>query len=157
MYLGDARESYLRVEHPARQEDARNVDNVVAATADTGGQGPETNGRCLADDDPGSRRRTEREEHGDDKTQRCLCQRSCSLGRCAGNRHSSGYAKHDKQESVESRTPDVDSSAAKVSGEDPGEHDEDGLKSGRDQTQGEGEVRVNAGLCNLCQHISESM
>lgn len=40
------------VEHVARKEDARNIDQVVGSSSNTGCQWPETNGRCLADDDP---------------------------------------------------------------------------------------------------------
>ena len=40
------------VQHVACKEDARNVDNVVGTSSDTGCQWPETYGRCLADDDP---------------------------------------------------------------------------------------------------------
>jgi thiamine biosynthesis lipoprotein ApbE len=40
------------VEHVASKEDARNIDHVVGTSSDTGCQWPETNGRCLADDDP---------------------------------------------------------------------------------------------------------
>jgi hypothetical protein len=42
----------VRVEHVAAEEDARNIDQVVGTSSNTGGQWPETNGRCLADDDP---------------------------------------------------------------------------------------------------------
>jgi len=40
------------VEHIAGKEDARNIDQVVGTSSDTGCQWSETNGRCLADDDP---------------------------------------------------------------------------------------------------------
>lgn len=53
--------SYGWVQHVAGQKDAGDVDDVVAATADTSGQRPEANGRSLSDNDPGSRRRTKGE------------------------------------------------------------------------------------------------
>ena len=140
--------SYVGVKHPGRQEDARNVDDVVAATANTSRQRPKTNRGRLSDDDPGGGRGAESEEHGDDETERCLCERSSCLCGLAVDRHSSGHTKHDQQESVESRTPDVDGSAAKVGGENPGEHDEDGLQSGSDQTQGESGSVLDASLCD---------
>lgn len=40
------------VEHVAGKEDARNIDQVVGTSSNTGCQWPETNGRCLADNDP---------------------------------------------------------------------------------------------------------
>ena len=43
---------FIRVEHVAGKEDARNIDQVVGTSSDTGCQWPETNGRCLADNDP---------------------------------------------------------------------------------------------------------
>jgi hypothetical protein len=42
----------ISVEHVAGKEDARNIDQVVGTSSDTGCEWPETNGRCLADDDP---------------------------------------------------------------------------------------------------------
>jgi len=141
-------EYYIRVEHPGRQEDARNVDDVVAATADTGRQRPETNGRGLADDDPGSGRRAKSEEHGNDQTERCLCERSSSLCGLTADRHGSRNTEHYQQESVESGSPNVDGPAAKVGGKDPGEHDEYGLKSGGDQTEGESGGVLDASLCS---------
>lgn len=42
----------IRVEHVTGKEDARNVDQVVGTSSNTCCQWPETNGRCLADDDP---------------------------------------------------------------------------------------------------------
>lgn len=141
-------ETYIGVKHPGRQEDAGNVDDVVAATANTGSQRPKTNRGRLSDDDPGSGRRAESEQHGDDETERCLCERSSCLCGLAVDRHSSGHTKHNQQESVDSRTPDVDGSAAKVGGENPGEHDEDSLQSGSDQTQGESGGVLNASLCD---------
>ena len=42
----------ITVEHVAGKEDARNIDQVVGTSSDTGCQWPETNGRCLANDDP---------------------------------------------------------------------------------------------------------
>lgn len=42
----------ISVEHVAGEEDARNIDQVVGTSSDTRCQWPETNGRCLADDDP---------------------------------------------------------------------------------------------------------
>lgn len=43
---------FISVEHVAGKEDARNIDQVVGTSSNTGCQWPETNGRCLADDDP---------------------------------------------------------------------------------------------------------
>jgi len=42
----------IGVEHIAGKEDARNIDQVIGTSSDTGCQWPKTNGRCLADDDP---------------------------------------------------------------------------------------------------------
>ena len=42
----------ISVERVAGEEDARNIDQVVGTSSDTGCQWPETNRRCLADDDP---------------------------------------------------------------------------------------------------------
>jgi hypothetical protein len=57
----------VRVEHVAGEEDARDVDQVVGAAADTGCQWPETNGGGLADDDPGGGGGSQAEEDGDDQ------------------------------------------------------------------------------------------
>ena len=43
---------FITVEHVASKEDARNIDQVVGTSSDTGCQWPETNGRGLPDDDP---------------------------------------------------------------------------------------------------------
>ena len=52
-WLGRVRgRSYLWVQHVARQEDARDVDDVVATAANTGRQRSETNRGRLADNDP---------------------------------------------------------------------------------------------------------
>ena len=42
----------IGVEHVAGKEDARNVDQVVCTSSDTGCQWSETNRRCLTDDNP---------------------------------------------------------------------------------------------------------
>ena len=42
----------ISVEHVAGKEDARNIDHIVSTSSNTGCQWPETNGRCLADDNP---------------------------------------------------------------------------------------------------------
>lgn len=96
------RETYIGVKHPRGQEDARNVDNVVAATADTSCQRPKTNRGRLSDDDPRSGSRTESEEHGDDEAKRCLRERSSGLCGLGCDRHGSSHTQHDQQESVES-------------------------------------------------------
>lgn len=58
----------ISVEHVAGKEDAGNIDQVVGTSSDTGCQRPETRGRCLADDDPRSRRGSYAEQDGDDQT-----------------------------------------------------------------------------------------
>ena len=65
----------VRVEHVAGEEDAGDVDGVIAATSDAGCEGSETDGRCFADDDPGGGGGAEAEEDGDDEAERCLGQR----------------------------------------------------------------------------------
>lgn len=42
----------IGVEHVAGKEDARNVDHVVGTSSNTCCKRPETDGRCLADNDP---------------------------------------------------------------------------------------------------------
>lgn len=59
----------IRVEHVAGKEDARNVDHVVGTSPNTCCQWPETNGRCLADNDPGGRGGSQAEQNGDDQAE----------------------------------------------------------------------------------------
>jgi hypothetical protein len=42
----------VAVQHVAGEENAGDVDQVVGAAADAGGERPEADGGCLADDDP---------------------------------------------------------------------------------------------------------
>ena len=57
----------ISVEHVAGEEDARDIDQVVGTSSDTGGQRPETDGRCLADDDPRGRGGSQAEQDGDEQ------------------------------------------------------------------------------------------
>jgi hypothetical protein len=50
--LGRIKRTYLWVEHVTRQEDTRDVDQVVATSSDTRGKGSESDGRGFANDHP---------------------------------------------------------------------------------------------------------
>ncbi|KAG9571471.1 putative sugar transporter, partial [Aureobasidium melanogenum] len=105
------------VEHVRRQEDARDFDDVVGSTTDTGGKRAETNGRGFTDDDPGCRSGTKGEEHGNNQTKRGL-----------------------------SKVGSVDRSSAIEGGQDPGQHNKNHLESGSDETESEGEIVADTGL-----------
>ncbi|KAG9873461.1 putative sugar transporter, partial [Aureobasidium melanogenum] len=105
------------VKHVRGEENARDFDDVVGGTTDTGGKRAETDGRGFTNDDPGCRSGTKGEEHGNNQTKR-------GLGKVGS----------------------VDGSSAIEGGQDPGQHDEDHLESGSDETESEGEVVADTGL-----------
>ena len=146
-FLGGGEGSYQWVEHITRKEDTWDVNHVVATTTHTGGERTKTNCRRLTNDNPRCWRRTESEQHGDDKTKRCLRERGC-----VGFADGAGDSECHEENDVEARTPDVDGSATDVGREDPGEHDEDHLEGGGDETECEGGVDWDAGLCWVCQY-----
>jgi hypothetical protein len=58
-----------------------------------------------------------------------------------------GNTKTHEQDRVESRAPEIDGTSAKVGGENPGKHDENGLQSGGNQAKCKRGFIVNASLC----------
>lgn len=65
------------VEHVLREEDARDLNDVVDRTTESSSQGSKADRRCLSDDDPRCRSRAESEENGDDQAEGGLCQVGC--------------------------------------------------------------------------------
>lgn len=139
--------TYSRVKHVGGEENAGNVDDVVSGTANTSGQRTKANGRCLGNDDPRGGGRSESETDGDNQTQRGHRQ-----GGGGGLANGASNTEGNEEGNVDERTPDVDSAAAEVGRKNPGKHDEDGLESGGDETEGEGKLGANTGLCLCVSH-----
>ena len=137
--------SYSWVEHVTSEEDARNLNDVVGSTSNTGCERSETDGRGLSDNDPRGGCRTQGEQDGDNETQGRLRQSSCVRLAARGCNTESN-----EQDSITSRTPEVDGTAAKVSSEDPRKHDEDHLECRGDKTHGECSIVSHSSLCALC-------
>ena len=91
---------------------------------------------------------TKSEEDGDNQAERSLGERCSLLGSLSGRASRSSDSEGDEENRVGGGTPEVDGTATEVGGEDPGEHDEDSLQCGGDQTQGESGGVLNASLCD---------
>ncbi|KAG9711300.1 putative sugar transporter, partial [Aureobasidium melanogenum] len=116
-WIGKLTVTLVGVEHVRGEENARDFDNVVGCATNTGGERAQTDGGGFTNDDPRCRSGTESEEHGNNQTKR-------GLGKVGS----------------------VDGSSAIEGGQDPGQHNEDHLESGSDETESEGEVVADTGL-----------
>lgn len=131
------------VKHPRGEEDTGDVDEVVAATADTSGERSKTNSGRFSDDDPRGGSGSEGEEDGDNETEGSL-----GVGVDGGLdiTDSGGDTESDQEDSVSERAPEVNGSTTEVTGENPRKHDEDGLEGGGDETHSESGLVRHTGL-----------
>lgn len=120
---GGGEASYIRVKHITREENARDINNIIRRTSNTRSQRPKTDRRGLANNNPRSRRGAQNKQHRNNKAEGCL-REGCLLVLGDGARDSQG----DEEADVDEGAPDVDGATAEVGGEDPGEHDEDHLQ-----------------------------